>query len=214
MVRPDAAGFLVWCTTARGCCSVLLPSRIIQQYMTSVPNVAPSEPPSEACCSRFPQQLLVQFQRHLPAAHGSASPLMSNPAPVLTQLFGTRMGFVSILNPPCPASSFSPCLSLWVPFVAKDRFGVNKPGHHPAGAAVAGAAATVFHDAIMTPMDVVKQRLQLGHHKGMLDCMRTIRRTEGSKVCGRYFNYMRYDDSTVAAAEPQWTREFRGSAFA
>ena len=67
-------------------------------------------------------------------------------------------------------------------FFAQDRFGVNKPGHHPAGAAVAGAAATVFHDAIMTPMDVVKQRLQLGYHKGMLDCVMTIRRTEGSQV--------------------------------
>lgn len=68
-------------------------------------------------------------------------------------------------------------------FFTQDRLGVNKPGHHPAGAAVAGAAATVFHDAIMTPMDVVKQRLQLGYHKGMLDCVMTIRRTEGSQVC-------------------------------
>lgn len=70
------------------------------------------------------------------------------------------------------------------PFLAQDRFGVNKPGHHPAGAAVAGAAATVFHDAIMTPMDVIKQRLQLGYHKGMLDCVMTIRRTEGAQVGG------------------------------
>lgn len=59
---------------------------------------------------------------------------------------------------------------------------MNKPGHHPTGAAVAGAAATVFHDAVMTPMDVIKQRLQLGYHKGMLDCMLTIRRTEGAQV--------------------------------
>lgn len=65
----------------------------------------------------------------------------------------------------------------------KDRFGVNEPGHHPAGAAVAGAAATVFHDAIMTPMDVIKQRLQLGYHKGMMDCVMTVRRTEGVQVC-------------------------------
>lgn len=67
-------------------------------------------------------------------------------------------------------------------FGGQDRFGVNEPGHHPAGAAIAGAAATVFHDAIMTPMDVVKQRLQLGYHKGMLDCVLTIRRTEGTQV--------------------------------
>ncbi len=59
---------------------------------------------------------------------------------------------------------------------------MNQPGHHPAGAAFAGAAATVFHDAVMTPMDVVKQRVQLGYHKGMLDCMLTIGRTEGTQV--------------------------------
>eukprot|EP00903_Cladosiphon_okamuranus_P011371 g10719.t1 len=69
----------------------------------------------------------------------------------------------------------------------KDRLGVNEPGHHPAGAAVAGAVATVFHDAVMTPMDVVKQRLQLGYHNGMLDCMLTIRRTEGTQAFYRSF---------------------------
>ncbi|CAN0430702.1 unnamed protein product, partial [Ectocarpus sp. 8 AP-2014] len=69
----------------------------------------------------------------------------------------------------------------------KDRLGVNQPGHQPAGAAVAGAAATVFHDAVMTPMDVVKQRLQLGYHKGMLDCVLTIQRTEGTQAFYRSF---------------------------
>lgn len=64
----------------------------------------------------------------------------------------------------------------------QDALGANQPGHHPAGAAIAGAAATVFHDAIMTPMDVVKQRLQLGYHRGMWDCARTIQRTEGMQV--------------------------------
>lgn len=75
------------------------------------------------------------------------------------------------------------CLHRLVYFsLLQDRLGVNQPGHHPAGAAFAGAAATVFHDAVMTPMDVVKQRLQLGYHKGMLDCMLTIGRTEGAQV--------------------------------
>ena len=77
----------------------------------------------------------------------------------------------------CPTCCFDSLL--------QERLGVNQPGHHPAGAAFAGAAATVFHDAVMTPMDVVKQRLQLGYHKGMLDCMLTIGRTEGAQV-GRW----------------------------
>ncbi|CAN0150825.1 unnamed protein product [Discosporangium mesarthrocarpum] len=69
----------------------------------------------------------------------------------------------------------------------KEKLGVNKPGHHPAGAAISGAAATVFHDLIMTPMDVVKQRLQLGYHRGIFDCIRTIAQTEGSQAFYRSF---------------------------
>lgn len=83
------------------------------------------------------------------------------------------------------SSLTQPFLRLHFFMRAQDRFGVNQPGHHPAGAAISGAAATVFHDAVMTPMDVIKQRLQLGYHKGMLDCMLTIRRTEGTQVCTR-----------------------------
>lgn len=70
------------------------------------------------------------------------------------------------------------------PACVQDRLGVSLPGHHPAGAAVAGAAATVFHDAVMTPMDLVKQRLQLGYHKGIVDCVLTVQRSEGIQVKG------------------------------
>lgn len=50
---------------------------------------------------------------------------------------------------------------------------------HPAGLALAGAASVCAHDMIMTPMDVVKQRLQLGYYTGMWDCVRSVARTEG-----------------------------------
>lgn len=49
-------------------------------------------------------------------------------------------------------------------------------------AAAAGAVATLVHDSIMTPMDVVKQRLQLGYHNGIGDCVRAIMKTEGVKA--------------------------------
>lgn len=62
---------------------------------------------------------------------------------------------------------------------AKERLGANRPGHHPIAAAAAGAMATTLHDAVLTPMDVVKQRLQLGHHTGVADCVRTVLRNEG-----------------------------------
>lgn len=41
------------------------------------------------------------------------------------------------------------------------RFGVNDPEHNVLGAAATGGIATVFHDGIMTPLDVIKQRLQV-----------------------------------------------------
>ena len=45
---------------------------------------------------------------------------------------------------------------------AKNSMGGNLGGgHHPAIAAAAGAMATVVNEAIMTPVDVVKQRLQV-----------------------------------------------------
>lgn len=46
-------------------------------------------------------------------------------------------------------------------------------------AALCGIAATAAHDCILTPMDVVKQRLQLGCYEGAVDCSRQILRTEG-----------------------------------
>jgi hypothetical protein len=45
---------------------------------------------------------------------------------------------------------------------AKNLLGGNREGHHPVAAASAGAAATLVNDAAMTPVDVVKQRLQVG----------------------------------------------------
>lgn len=38
---------------------------------------------------------------------------------------------------------------------------MNDPEHNVLGAAATGGIATVFHDGIMTPLDVIKQRLQV-----------------------------------------------------
>ena len=47
-------------------------------------------------------------------------------------------------------------------------------------AGVAVALATMCHDVIMTPMDCIKQRLQLGHHRNsVVDCACHIVRSEG-----------------------------------
>lgn len=52
----------------------------------------------------------------------------------------------------------------------------NPPAH-----AVSGVFATVASDAVFTPMDMVKQRLQLNSspYKGVLDCVKRVFREEG-----------------------------------
>lgn len=52
--------------------------------------------------------------------------------------------------------------------------------HQPLRAAACGAMATVAHDMVLTPSDVVKQRLQLGGYKGTLDCVTSVYRSEGA----------------------------------
>ncbi|NXN81032.1 MFRN1 protein, partial [Bombycilla garrulus] len=46
---------------------------------------------------------------------------------------------------------------------------------------IAGSVATLLHDAVMNPAEVVKQRLQMFNspHTSVLGCVRTVHRTEG-----------------------------------
>eukprot|EP01119_Soliformovum_irregulare_P006121 TRINITY_DN178_c0_g1_i1.p1 TRINITY_DN178_c0_g1~~TRINITY_DN178_c0_g1_i1.p1 ORF type:complete len:294 (-),score=31.39 TRINITY_DN178_c0_g1_i1:218-1099(-) len=64
---------------------------------------------------------------------------------------------------------------------AKERFSGSRDGHQPLPTAAAGICATIVSDAIMTPMDNVKQRMQLGarNYSGMTDCIKTVVKTEG-----------------------------------
>jgi len=57
--------------------------------------------------------------------------------------------------------------------------GSSNQDRHPARVALCGALATVVHDVVLTPHDVVKQRLQLGCHRGALDCMHSMWAHEG-----------------------------------
>ena len=45
------------------------------------------------------------------------------------------------------------------------------------GASVAGAVSTFFHDLVMTPMDTIKQRMQLGNHEILLKDIITMYNT-------------------------------------
>eukprot|EP00249_Psilotum_nudum_P014577 c24897_g1_i1 orf=1510-2538(+) len=68
--------------------------------------------------------------------------------------------------------------------LCKNRFGGNRAGHHPVAHAAAGIVATLASDAVFTPMDVVKQRLQLSGspYRGVTDCMRVIFQEEGVRA--------------------------------
>jgi len=54
---------------------------------------------------------------------------------------------------------------------------------------VAGATATLFHDAVMTPAEVVKQRMQMccSPYKGALNCARTVYKQEGLRAFYRSY---------------------------
>jgi solute carrier family 25 iron transporter 28/37 len=47
------------------------------------------------------------------------------------------------------------------------------------GSALAGAAAVLSHDLILAPLDTVKQRLQIGHYRGMSHALSTMIQSEG-----------------------------------
>lgn len=66
-------------------------------------------------------------------------------------------------------------------FLAQQQSNALEKQHHlsPLGSSVAGATATVFHDLIMTPLDTIKQRLQLGHYEGMHNGLQNVIKYEG-----------------------------------
>jgi solute carrier family 25 iron transporter 28/37 len=56
------------------------------------------------------------------------------------------------------------------------------------GSLLAGAAAVASHDLILTPLDTMKQRMQLGYYKGgMVQAVTHILRQEGGKALYRSF---------------------------
>ncbi|XP_052175801.1 uncharacterized protein LOC127790358 isoform X2 [Diospyros lotus] len=65
----------------------------------------------------------------------------------------------------------------------KKAFSGGNP-NNSAAHAVSGVCATVASDAVFTPMDVVKQRLQLSDspYKGVLDCVTRVLREEGFRA--------------------------------
>ena len=55
----------------------------------------------------------------------------------------------------------------------------TQEGNFPLAFALAGSLSATAHDAVITPLDVCKQRLQLGMYRGFGDCVRSIAKNEG-----------------------------------
>ncbi|KAK2982743.1 hypothetical protein RJ640_025159 [Escallonia rubra] len=105
---------------------------------------------------------------------------------------GVRQAVGSILRSEGPAGLYrgigamglgaGPAHAVYFSFyeVCKKAFSGGKPNNAVAHAG-AGVCATVASDAVFTPMDVVKQRLQLSSspYKGVADCLKTVLKEEG-----------------------------------
>lgn len=55
------------------------------------------------------------------------------------------------------------------------------------GSSLAGAAAVIGHDVVMTPLDTIKQRMQLGHYQTASSAIREVIRLEGASALYRSF---------------------------
>jgi len=63
----------------------------------------------------------------------------------------------------------------------KKNLGGNLPGDHPFIFAFSGATATILSDAVLTPMDTIKQKRQLSmkSYHGTFNCLRQVVAKEG-----------------------------------
>jgi len=66
----------------------------------------------------------------------------------------------------------------------KSKMGGDKPGHHPLASSLSGIVATVASDAVLSPTDAIKQRMQLHltPYRNVVDCIKQVIRREGWKT--------------------------------
>lgn len=62
---------------------------------------------------------------------------------------------------------------------SKKKLNIDKIGIDFLSTAITGTVATLFHDLIITPYDVIKQRMQLTGSKKIMPCIRNLLKAEG-----------------------------------
>lgn len=80
---------------------------------------------------------------------------------------------------------------------------------HANASAIGGALASVAHDAVMTPLDVIKQRMQLGLYSGPMTALRSIIRYEGFRALySSYFTtiLMNIPNAAVLVLTNDWMK--------
>ena len=97
--------------------------------------------------------------------------------------------------------------------------GAQKGEHNPFAHALAGACATVIGDAVQTPVDTVKQRLQMTHspYAGVWDCARGTVREQGFGALYRSYpttlamnvpftaiHFTAYESAKIALGKHKW----------
>lgn len=83
------------------------------------------------------------------------------------------------------------------------------PSLHADASAVAGALASLAHDAVMTPLDVVKQRMQLGLYPRPFVAFCSILRNEGVRALySSYFTtiLMNMPNAAVLVVTNDWLK--------
>lgn len=122
-------------------------------------------------CGMFPLDTIRTHQQSL-LAHGAERVPITYTVRSIVQRGGYRALFRGL---PIMAASVGPIhgLSFTVYEMSKVVLGANKHGYHPISAASAGVCATLVHDACLTPIDLVKQRLQRGavEYRGVGDAV-------------------------------------------
>ncbi|CAE6021088.1 unnamed protein product [Arabidopsis arenosa] len=105
---------------------------------------------------------------------------------------GIRQAFRSIIKTDGPSALYrgiwamglgaGPAHAVYFSFyeVSKKFLSGGNP-NNSAAHAISGVFATISSDAVFTPMDMVKQRLQIGNgtYKGVWDCIKRVMREEG-----------------------------------
>ncbi|KAK8795215.1 hypothetical protein WA588_004064 [Blastocystis sp. NMH] len=91
----------------------------------------------------------------------------------------------------------------------KLRYGGNDNKLHANASAVGGALASMAHDAVMTPLDVLKQRMQLGLYTSPVQALRAVIRTEGfGALYSSYFTtiLMNVPNAAVLVVTNDWMK--------